>query len=130
MDLAEIKSDIEALPDSDLYNYEASDGQIYSYGGCDHYEIGINAQDLKALCASHTALEAQVAEMKELLDAAIEIQFVAGSIEADAFKHDKWVAYSHKEACYLGGNYKNDWQQTRFASPLEAFKAVKEKGER
>jgi len=67
MEIAEIKSDIEALPDSDLYNYEASDGRIYNYGGCDHYEIHVNAQHLKALCASHTALEAQVAEMNALI---------------------------------------------------------------
>jgi hypothetical protein len=110
--LDEIKKQIEALPEECqlIAVKEAFGGTL----GVTHDLMGqksILIADAKALCASHTALEAQVAEMKELLD-------VAGQ-----FHSDNWLIFRSKNGWWLNNGIDS---VVPFASPLEAFKAVKE----
>jgi hypothetical protein len=123
--LDEIKKQIEALPEECqlIAVKEACGGTL----GITHDLMGQKSMliaDAKALCASHTALEAQVAEMKELLDAARNINGKDWGI--------RW--YEENEHSFASGQpgwycWKDDWEGGHigpFTSPLEAFKAVKE----
>ena len=109
--LDEIKKQIEVLDPSYWIDQRDEHGQRFSR---------LLPDDLKALCASHTALEAQVAEMKELLDVATEIQIGASYF----MKHHPelgWRVYCGSVS--IGGVSVTEY----LASPLEAFKAVKER---